>query len=79
MSRSKRKTPIFPRTGEQSEKDDKRRAHRKERARVRDELTHLDSDGVVEPHGDHPRHGQWNFGKDGKVYDPEADGKKKAK
>lgn len=70
MSRSKRKAPFFPRTTSVSEKDDKRLAHRKERAYARDALGQLDHEEEIEPYTEHPRSGQWVFDKDGKTYDP---------
>jgi hypothetical protein len=52
-------------TSAQSEKDDKRLAHRSERAMVRDALAHEREPGRV------PRSAGWDFAKDGKQrFDP---------
>lgn len=64
MTRSTRHTPIFGITTSPSEKDDKRRAHRVERCRVRTTIT---ADPEAELDGlEHPRSGGWAFAKDGK-------------
>lgn len=79
MSRSQRKTPIFPTTNADSEKLDKVLAHRKERTHVRSALIQPDQDREIEPYVEHPRSGRWTFGKDGKTYDPKATHKKRSK
>ena len=79
MTHSKRKTPKFPVTCSESEKDDKRLAARRERARITSKLS---VHAASEPDFDlteyrwHPREGQWVFAKDGKYYagtNPSAD------
>lgn len=71
MTHSTRKTHIFPRTNTETEKDDKRLAARRERARVKAKLS---AHAASEPDFDlsefrwHPREGQWVFAKDGKYY-----------
>ena len=65
MSRSLRKTPVRGWTMAQSEKDDKRIAHGRERAMVRDAIAHQREPGPT------PRNGKWEFAKDGKTrFDP---------
>ena len=71
MTRSKRKTPKLAITGAESEKDDKRIAARRERARITSLLSvHAASepDFDLAEHGEHPSHGHWVFAKDGKYY-----------
>jgi hypothetical protein len=71
MTRSKRKTPKLAITGAESEKDDKRIAARRERARITSKLSvHAASEPDFDlfEHGEHPRTGHWVFAKDGKYY-----------
>lgn len=68
MSRSFRKTPIIGITTARSEKQDKAKAHRRDRQAVKSVLKAAIAD---EPENavqgrEHPRSGQWNFAKDGK-------------
>ena len=67
----RRKTPKLAITCAESEKDDKRIAARRERARITSKLSvHAASEpdfDLVE-HGDQPGHGHWVFAKDGKYY-----------
>lgn len=65
MSRSRRHTPVHGHTTARSEKDDKRIAHSRERAMVRDALAHEREPTRL------PRDGAWEFSKDGKSrFDP---------
>ena len=71
MTRSKRKTPKLAITCAESEKDDKRIAARRERARITSKLSvHATSEPDFDlfEHGEHPRTGHWVFAKDGKYY-----------
>ena len=71
MARSKRKTPKLAITCAESEKDDKRIAARRERARITSKLSvHAapEPDFDLVEHGEHRRHGHWVFAKDGKYY-----------
>jgi hypothetical protein len=64
MTRSRRHTPKLALGGDASEKQDRARAHRKERHAVKTRLTQsLDADGAKI---EHKRSGTWNFAKDGK-------------
>ena len=64
LTRSRKKTPIAGITRAESEKDDKARAHRQERAHVR-RLIESDPDAIPDPKafGD-----PWSAAKDGKHY-----------
>jgi hypothetical protein len=67
MSRSRRKTPIVGLANSASEKDDKVIAHRRARhaAKIAVAAAHRNGDAEAVER-DHPRSGQWTFGKDGK-------------
>ena len=68
MSRSFRKTPIIGITTAESEKDDKAKAHRRDRQAVKSSLKTAiaeDSEYAVQSR-EHPRSGGFNFAKDGK-------------
>jgi hypothetical protein len=70
MSRSFRKTPITGVTTAASEKDDKAKAHRRDRQAVKSRLKAVIADNpehAVQGR-EHPRSGQWNFAKDGKKW-----------
>jgi hypothetical protein len=65
MTRSKRKTPKLAITCAESEKDDKRIAARRERARITSKLS---VHAASAPDFDLVEHGHWVFAKDGKYY-----------
>lgn len=66
MARSRKKTPKRGVTMAESEKADKRDAHRKERRRVRVRLA-TDADPEVLPHSREVTD-PWNRAKEGKIY-----------
>ena len=71
MSRSQRQTPIVPRTNSETEKDEKRIAHQRERKWLHDHLnvqTASVEDFELTAPPQHPRAGQVEFGKDGKEF-----------
>ncbi len=71
MSRSLRHTPIVPRTNVETEKDEKRLAHQRERKWLHDHLTLQAAtmeDFEPELYHLHPRAGRADFGKDGKEF-----------
>ena len=71
LTHSKRKTPRLSITCAESEKDDKRLAARRERARNTSKLSvHAASEPDFDSfeHVEHPYHGHWVFAKDGKYY-----------
>jgi len=71
MARSRKKTPIFPNTCEETEKDEKRKANRALRRAVRVELDKAQDpeivDEVVMPEMREVSD-SWTWGKDGKRY-----------
>lgn len=71
MSRSRRHTPVIPITCAESEADDKREAHQRERTLVRSAMARGDWEGEPMPHrrqaGD-----PWKWAKDGRQWFPEA-------
>ena len=66
MSRSKRKNPICGITTAVSEKEDKRKWHRKNRKKVNSLLDIEDYD-ELELESYYKRDGNWSFSKDGKT------------
>lgn len=69
MSRSYRKTPIFGYSCKESEKDDKRRMNRK--IRRRENMKDLLDEGYL-PVLKNEAMSEWDMGKDGKHYWPQA-------
>lgn len=71
MSRSHRKVPIFGHTSARSEAEDKRRWHKRWRARERDQLASLGRDADPMPVHRQAVSSTWNMAKDGKHwFDP---------
>ncbi len=71
MARSLRHTPIVPRANIETEKDEKRIAHHRERKWVHDhlKLQHVTAeDFEIKMHHLHPKAGRELFGKDGKQF-----------
>jgi hypothetical protein len=71
MTRSMRHSPIVPRSNIETEKDEKKLAHQRERKWLHDHLnpqtaSHEDFD-LVDYH-EHPKAGRDSFGKDGKEF-----------
>jgi hypothetical protein len=66
MSRSRKKTPIIGNCGAESEKKDKKFAHRAERKRI-NEVLHEDPESEILPER-REAYDNWNFSKDGKHY-----------
>jgi hypothetical protein len=66
MSRSTRKTPIFPNASNKGEKKDKRRAQGAERSAARARIATGDPESIEPVHETHPRSGRALFSKDGK-------------
>ncbi len=71
MARSMRHTPIVPVAKNETEKDDKRHAHQRERKWLHDHLnpqTVANEDFELEQFRHHPREGRELFAKDGKQF-----------
>lgn len=71
MTRSMRHTPIVPVTKNETEKNDKRLAHQRERKWLHDHLnpqTAADEDFEIARFYHHPREGRETFSKDGKQF-----------
>jgi hypothetical protein len=70
MSRSRRKTPIVGHTNCRSERDDKKRWHRRWRARERETLASAPTDSLGEhlPLLEKQVSNVWAMGKDGRAY-----------
>jgi len=70
MSRSRRKTPKIGRTTAASEKADKVEAHRRTRhaAKIAVKAAAREGEDAAIVEDEHPRSGQWQFGKDGKIW-----------
>jgi hypothetical protein len=71
MARSLRHTPIVPRANIDTEKDEKRMAHHRERKWVHDHLNPQNAtteDFELKSHHLHPKAGRETFSKDGKEF-----------
>ena len=66
MARSRKKTPVTGITSAESEKADKLAAHRRERRKIRQQMT-VDANADVLPHTREVSN-PWAHAKDGKVY-----------
>ena len=71
MARSLRHTPIVPRANIDTEKDEKKAAHHRERKWLHDHLNLQNvtvEDFEPQPHHQHPKAGRESFSKDGKQF-----------
>lgn len=70
MTRSVRQTPFLSNTARESEKNDKRLAHQRERKWIKDHLhpEHVNEDFDIATHHEHPKSGRGTFAKQGKAW-----------